>query len=116
MDESVAGGDCLTSRQLEIQVEHFGSKQRKRVLMKMLSPFTDDKGILRVGGRIDNALVSLETRHPALLFYDHRISRLTIEECHQKGHTGVATTVAKTRKKYWILVHMIRPRRSNRIV
>ena len=68
----------------------------------MLSPFTDETGIIRVGGRIDNALVSYETRHPALLPYDHRIYSLIIEEFHQKGHTGVATTVAKARRKYWI--------------
>ena len=72
---------------------------------KMLSPFTDDEGIIRVGGRIDNALVSYETRHPALLPYDHRISRLIIEGFHQKGHTGVSTTVAKTRRNWIARAH-----------
>ncbi len=70
--------------------------------LKMLSPFTDEEETIRVGGRIDNALVSYEARHPALLPYGHRIARFVIEGVSPKGHTGVATTVAKTRRMYWI--------------
>lgn len=70
---------------------------------KMLSPFIDDEGIIRVGGRMDKAIVSYETKHPALLPHDHKISRLITQEAHQCGHPEVATTAAKTRTKYWIL-------------
>ena len=70
---------------------------------KMLSPFIDDEGIIRVGGRMDKAIVSYETKHPAMLPHDHKISRLITQEAHQCGHPGVATTAAKTRAKYWIL-------------
>ena len=66
-----------------------------------LSPYVDQEGVLRVGGRADKALVSYETRHPVLLPRDHRISRLIVQ--HQFGHPGVAATVAKTRTKYWIV-------------
>ena len=34
-----------------------------------LSPFVDNKGVIRVGGRVDNAVVSYDSRHPALLPY-----------------------------------------------
>ena len=68
-----------------------------------LSPFTDEKGIIRVGGRADEAPISYETRHPALLPYKHWISYLITRHYHQTGHSGVATTVAKIRKKFWIL-------------
>ena len=67
----------------------------KRGEFKSLSPFTDDKGIIRVGGRVDKAIVSYETRHPALLPNDHRISLLITRHVHKNGHTGVATTTAK---------------------
>lgn len=30
-----------------------------------LSPFTDNKGIIRAGGRVEEASISYETRHPA---------------------------------------------------
>ena len=38
-----------------------------------LSPFVDNKGVIRVGGRVDNAVVSYDSRHPALLPYEHSI-------------------------------------------
>ncbi|XP_068742502.1 uncharacterized protein [Montipora capricornis] len=66
-----------------------------------LSPYVDQEGVWRVGGRADKALVSYETRHPVLLPGDHRISRLIVQHAHQFGHPGVVTTVAKTRTKYW---------------
>ena len=70
---------------------------------KTLSPFLDEGGILRVGGRVDEAVVSYESKHPAMLPYEHWISLLITRQMHQYGHTGVATTAAKTKKKYRIL-------------
>ena len=91
--------------------EIFWVKQAQKTLQsrmekgefKSLSPFKDDKGIIRVGGRLDKAKVSYEEKHPALLPREHRILLLITEYMHRLGHTGVATTTAKTRKKYWIL-------------
>ena len=70
---------------------------------KNLSPYTDREGIVRVGGRVEKALVSYDSKHPVLLPGDHWISRLIIQHIHQCGHSGVAATVAKSRKKYWII-------------
>ena len=70
---------------------------------KTLSPFVDDKGIIRVGGRIDKAIFSYEEKHPVLLPNEHRISLLITSHMHNHGHPGVATTTAKIRRKYWIL-------------
>ena len=75
----------------------------KKGEFQSLSPFVDENGVIRVGGRADKALVSYETRHPALLPSNHRISLLITRHVHQHGHTGVATTTAKIRRKYWIL-------------
>ncbi|XP_068723496.1 uncharacterized protein [Montipora capricornis] len=71
----------------------------KRGELQQLSPFTDENGIIRVGGRVDEALVSYETKHPAMLPRDHWISLLIT----RIGHAGVATTVAKIRTKFWII-------------
>ena len=70
---------------------------------KTLSPFVDDKGIIRVGGTIDKAILSYEEKHPVLLPNEHRISLLITSHIHNHGHPGVATTTAKTRQIYWIL-------------
>ena len=44
----------------------FSDRLRKGELKKF-SPYTDSDGTVRVGGQVDKALVSYETRHPALL-------------------------------------------------
>lgn len=69
---------------------------------KSLSPFKDENGIIRVGGRVDEAIMSYETRHPALLPSDHWISLLVTRHA-QYGHSSVAATTGKTRRKFWIL-------------
>lgn len=87
-------------------IRHAQKNLQNRLLnneFKMLSPFVNDEGIIRVGGRVDKAMVSYETKHPVLLPHDHVISRLIIEEAHRCGHPGVATTVARTRTNYWIV-------------
>ena len=70
---------------------------------KSLSPFVDDKGIVRVGGRVDPALVSYDAKHAALLPHDHWVSVLITRNAHQAGHPGIATTTAKVRRKYWVV-------------
>ena len=76
--------------------------QRKRRLekgdFKTLSPFSDDKGLTRVGGRVNPNLLSYDGKSPALLPYDHWISTLVTRDAHKAGHPGVAATTAKTRR------------------
>ena len=71
--------------------------------LRQLSPFTDENGIMRVSGRIDQALVSYGAKHPMLLPRNHWMYQLITRHSHEIGQTGVATTEAKIRKKYWIL-------------
>ena len=47
--------------------------------------------------------MSYETRHPALLPSDHWISMLITRHAHQYGHSGLAATTGKTRRKFSIL-------------
>lgn len=86
--------------------EIFWVKQAQKTLhsrmekgaFKSPTPFKDGKGIIRVRGRLDKAIVSYEEKHPVLLPTEHRISLLITGHMHLLGHTGVATTTAKTRK------------------
>ena len=78
-----------------------GRKEKEE--FKSLSPFLDGKGVLRVGGRMDEAIVSFDAKHPALLPSNHWISLLIARHAHQYGHNGVAATTARTRRKFWIL-------------
>ena len=51
----------IKNAQKEIQRRVFSGE------FKMLSPFKDENGVIRVEGRVDKALVSYETNHPRLL-------------------------------------------------
>ncbi|XP_028416265.1 uncharacterized protein LOC114540191 [Dendronephthya gigantea] len=78
-------------------------KRVKNGELRQFSPFIDDEGVLRVGGRVDKALVCYDNKHPALLPYEHWISTLITRHAHEQGHSGIAATVAKLRRNYWIL-------------
>ena len=59
--------------------------------------------IVRVGGRNDKALTSYDSRYLILLPREHWVSTLVTRTANQYGHTGVATTAAKLRKRFWII-------------
>ena len=71
--------------------------------LKEFSPFVDNKGIIRVGDHLSKAIVTYNCKLPAMLPYRHWISLLITRHAHQYGHSGIAATTAKIRRKYWIL-------------
>ena len=72
--------------------------------IQKLHPFLDDKGILRVGGRLENALIKFEAKHPIVLPYRHHVTDLIISQHHQKtGHLGQEYVLSSLRQLYWII-------------
>ena len=65
---------------------------------KSLSPFLDGKGVLRVGGRMDEAIVSYDAKHPALLPSNHWISLLITRHAHQYGRQNKKEVLDSERK------------------
>jgi len=63
------------------------------------------EGALRVGGRLDKALVlSEEERHPLILPSNHHVSNLILRHYHwQLAHAGREQTLAESRKLFWII-------------
>ena len=59
--------------------------------------------------------MSYDNNEVILLPYEHRFTRLYAEYTHRKGHHGVATTVSKIRKRFWIpkIHNMIKSIRYN---
>ncbi|KAI9549190.1 hypothetical protein GHT06_006839 [Daphnia sinensis] len=47
-----------------------------------LSPFLDEEGILRVGGRLNYAPLSFDIKHPKILPHDHPLTRLIVMREH----------------------------------
>jgi len=74
------------------------------VHMRKLHPLLDDKGILRVGGRLENALIEYEAKHPIILPYRHHVTDLIISQHHQNtGHLGQEYVLSSLRQLYWIV-------------
>ena len=75
----------------------------KKGEFKGLSPFVDKNQVIRVGGRVNEAAISYDAKHPILLPREHWISMLITRHVHHKCRPGIATTVSKIKKKYWIV-------------
>jgi hypothetical protein len=61
-------------------------------------------GHLCVGGRLKNAHVPDETKHPRILPSNHRITHLLIVHVHETcGHLGINYTLSKLRERFWVL-------------
>ncbi|XP_074111408.1 uncharacterized protein LOC141535395 [Cotesia typhae] len=69
-----------------------------------LTVFLDTEGIIRVGGRLENAPDSDQLKHPAILPRDAALSKLINSDAHQRTmHGGTQLTLAYTRQRYWII-------------
>lgn len=69
-----------------------------------MNPFIDEDGILRVGGRLEQADLPFEERHPAILPSHNEFVTLLIDNAHRLTlHGGVQLVMAHLRNRYWIL-------------
>ena len=60
--------------------------------------------MLRVEGRLDNAELPIDTRHPFILPSRHALARLIVLDEHNKaGHPGPYYTLTLTRQRFWII-------------
>lgn len=67
-----------------------------------LTPFLDLNGLIRVGGRLTNADVPYEQKHPLLLPSHNRIVELMLNCEHKRlGHAGAQTVLSSFRQKFW---------------
>ncbi|XP_024869083.1 uncharacterized protein LOC112452877 [Temnothorax curvispinosus] len=69
-----------------------------------MSPFLDEDGLLRVGGRLKNSELSADARHPILLPAKHELTkRLILREHIRNKHAETQTTMAFVRQQFWPL-------------
>ena len=69
-----------------------------------LDPYVDNKGILRVRGRLQSASIRDEAKHPAVLPKDCHVTTLIVHHAHEVEacHSGREYVLACLRRKYWI--------------
>lgn len=66
-----------------------------------LSPFICNDGVLRAGGRLRNADIVFDRKHPILLPRDHHLTKLIVLKTHLETlHDGMKPTLATLRQKY----------------
>ncbi|XP_062713078.1 uncharacterized protein LOC134290086 [Aedes albopictus] len=77
----------------------------KSSCIRKLSPFLDDKGLLRMSSRINEVSLyySAEFQNPVIVPRGHHVTKLLILEYHQRfGHANVDTVVNELRQRYYI--------------
>lgn len=83
---------------------HDKKKLKASSKLYCLDPFIDEDGLIRVGGRIKKADVSIKVRHPVILPKHHHISKLLVRQAHEQSwHGGRGATLSTLRSNgYWI--------------
>ena len=63
-----------------------------------------ENGFMRVGGRLHNAPIKIDAKHPIILPKKHHVVNLIIDYYHRaSGHSGVEYTLSLLRQGYWII-------------
>ncbi|XP_025265579.1 uncharacterized protein LOC112638301 [Camponotus floridanus] len=107
LDEALAGWIRVVQAinfKKELKFVHKAAPLPKKSTLAKLGPFLDSKGILRVGGRLSNAAMTREAKHPTLLPSASHLTQLLIKATHLRTlHGGVQLTLAALRQEYWVL-------------
>lgn len=81
-----------------------GTELPRKSKLRSLHPFIDKDGTLRVGGRLQNADLPYEMKHPVILPSDHRCTKVIMLDTHLANlHAGPSLLVATLNQRYWIL-------------
>lgn len=88
----------------EIKALRNGNQVKKRSSLKSLNPYIDSNGVVRVGGRLRNAEIALESKHPIILGNKNELTQLIVKNAHTETlHGGVQLMLTYIRSRYWIL-------------
>jgi len=69
-----------------------------------LNPFLDEKGILRVGGRLKHSDLAYDMKHPIILPKNHSFTTIIINQVHLHNlHSSLSVTMTLLRQRYWII-------------
>ncbi|XP_026471394.1 uncharacterized protein LOC113375674 [Ctenocephalides felis] len=70
--------------------------------LKALNPFVDAGDLLRVGGRLENADIPYDQKHPVILPKGNVVIDMFVRFEHERLlHAGTQTVLANIRLKYW---------------
>ncbi|XP_038062578.1 uncharacterized protein LOC119733069 [Patiria miniata] len=108
-DSSLKQGGLSVERDRCTSLEEAGDGHLRKEVQgaTVLSSQTEscfDGCILRVGGRLRNAPIDQEMKHPIILPSNHKVTELVIIHHHLLvGHSGVGMTWSSLREKFWVV-------------
>lgn len=71
--------------------------------LRNLHPFLDKENTLRVGGRLQQSQLPMETKHQAILPSSHHLTKLIITSEHQRLlHAGPQLLITSLRQQVWV--------------
>lgn len=112
----LSASELLYARRVAIratQVEHY-AKERGRIIagqplrgqgpLQRFLPFIDADGILRIGGRLQNAPLKHEEKYPAIIPSESHLAELLIRDAHLRTmHGGPQLVSSDLARAYWIV-------------
>ena len=95
-----------------IQHEEFGANilaltrnqplSNKSKLLR-LTPFPDERGIMRIGGRLSKADIQSSAKRQLILRGKHHVVQLLIRQYHEKSHFGTEYVLSAIRQRFWVI-------------
>lgn len=80
------------AQRMDFQDEMTRLEQRKPLAARSpllpLRPFLDDRGLLRLGGRLQHALLPFDEKHPLILTKTNHLSLLLVRDAHMASLHG----------------------------
>ncbi|XP_075157911.1 uncharacterized protein LOC142231178 [Haematobia irritans] len=88
----------------ELKTLYKGSTISKSSPLHSLAPYLDQDGLIRISGRLDEALyLPFDARRPIILPQNHWVSELIMAHYHNKNyHQNKNLTINELRQNYWI--------------
>ena len=96
-----------------VQNEHYPEERSRLIAGQYLSrqsplrrflPLVDVDGIMRIGGRLQNAYLRAKEKHPAVIPTDSHLSELLIRDAHLRTlHGGPQLVTSYLLRAYWIV-------------
>lgn len=94
-------------RHFQVEIKHLkehSDLSNIKTNLSNLSPFLDSSGLLRIGGRLQNANLCYSKRHPIILPKGSNITKLIIHHEHLRlKHAGQKLMLCSLNEQYWII-------------
>lgn len=88
----------------EISALRMGRNLRNTSKIIQLQPFLDDRGVLRVGSRLQHSSLTFERKHPIILPTCDRVTKLLFEREHRRLlHASQLLLLSSIKERYWPL-------------